>query len=201
MEQLSMNSFRPLDAHTHSQIVRDVSEDAAREKQEREKLEALESNLALKMQFAEGLLRDPKHPYAVAHDIFHNDLASATYAYLHWPRDEKVIEFQQRLLDEHGAAHFLPTKEEVAREIYDRASNCRDIDLFAKTIRLYCDVMGHIEKPGMNVTNNLQLVNNVMEVPRIENEDDWQQLASEQQTTLKEIRVESSTKSDDSQSE
>lgn len=151
---------------------------------------------ALKLKFADAILRNPNNPWQAAQKVFpgiinHERCNEAAH---HWAGDPVVLHFKERLVDEYGPREFLPTREEAAREIYERAQKAPKMDDFNKGMKLYCDVMGFIEKPGVNVTNNNSIVQNVLRVPYVQDEGEWEKIAVDQQENLLKLTVDGQAK-------
>lgn len=99
-------------------------------------------------------LRKPQDSYDIATTIFGGDTVSGMRAGSSWPTDPEVLRMRDEMLQQHGAEFFLPTKEDVARELldianekYDNGQLKHDARDREKLLRLYCEVMGYIEKP------------------------------------------------------
>jgi hypothetical protein len=145
----------------------------------------------LKLIFAEAWLRNPSNAYQAALKVTKNDPFAASKICDTLLFDDEVEEFKKLLIEEHGEDHFLPTKCEMVREVYDRARTCVADDSYAKLMKLAADMRGFIEKPGINITNNTQTNNRVMIVPVGKMTDqgtidveDWEKTAIEQQQSL-----------------
>lgn len=152
----------------------------------------LDENQDLKAQFADALLRSPQNPYEAAQKLG-LDQASTMHISANWPFRKDVCELKERLLHEFGAREFLPTKEEAARMIYDKAQQARKPDDFVKLMKLYGDYMGMIEKPGVTINNNNLIQPNVMAVPLVANLEEWATVASQQQAKLIDLAAKNET--------
>jgi len=140
-----------------------------------------------KEKFAVLLLKNPNNAYDVACRLYPNDVSRSMFIFNHWQSDPYVEECQDKLLEEFGEEHFLPTKAELAREIWDRAKAAYDDDSFTKLMRLYADVLGYIKKSDVNIDNRQMLVSpKIMILPAIEqaSEDVWENCLKEQQRSL-----------------
>lgn len=114
--------------------------------------------LELKKLFAIAVLkkplRKPQDSYEIGTMIFGGDTVGAMRAGASWPTDPDVLRLKDELIAEKGIDFFLPTKEELARELLDIANekfdnghlkhDARDRE---KLLRLYAELMGFIEKP------------------------------------------------------
>jgi hypothetical protein len=77
----------------------------------------------------------------------HQNASYASQCASQWPFDPYVIAKRKQLLAEQGEEAFLPTKVDLAREIWRDAENCRDPADKTRNLRLYAEVMGFVEKP------------------------------------------------------
>lgn len=122
----------------------------------------------LKRAYARKLLviSDPfKAAIAVVPDNTPNHTAIVLRIHNAWAADEEIRTLQRDIQDEEGEEAFLPSKAELARAVYDMATAERPTaaEDRLKAFRLYAEIRGFIEKPGVNINNthNTQ-VNNVM---------------------------------------
>jgi hypothetical protein len=136
---------------------------------------------ATKTRFARELLRT-KNANTAALSIIANP-GVALLAAKELPFDLFVIEEMERLTEENGEAAFLPNRYEIARMILERAKDIRDAEGFEKLMKLYCNVMGYIEKPGANVAVDVK-VNNVLVMTDHGSDDQWANKAAAQQKNL-----------------
>jgi|TARA_R110000803_G_scaffold89443_3_gene156679 uncharacterized protein YeeX (DUF496 family) len=143
----------------------------------------------LKTRFADALLRDPNNPFAAAQSIGVEQSRIMEIATT-WPIDDEVLKAKNELLEKHGAREFLPSREEAARLIWDKAQNSQKAEDVAKLMKIYGDYMGFIEKPGLTV-NNTQNVLHVMRVPMPDSVDDWEAKAISHQSNITSKMVES----------
>lgn len=136
-----------------------------------------------KTRFAELLLKTPDNPFKAAMGICGEDTGRALLVSSEWPDDPFVISEQKRLLDELGADHFLPTREELGRMVYQSAQDAKFEENKVKFLKLYADIRGFIAKPETNVT--VQNTNNrVMVVRENGSDDEWEQKLLKQQRGL-----------------
>jgi len=150
--------------------------------------ESAEELIALKEKFAELSLREPD-AFKVALVLYPNDTGRALRVANEWPNDPQVKEIRQSLVDaeEDGETAFLPTKADASRLAWNIA---RDADKFTedrlKALKLYAEIRGFIEKPAVNVNNNIQ--NNVsMRVLVVKDHgtnDEWETKLRSQQKKL-----------------
>lgn len=150
----------------------------------------LENETARKRKYAFQLLRDPSNPFAAGLKAFPEDTnyhhAMAMKVAQEWLEDEEVLVIKHELEAEHGAAFFLPTKGDVAREIYKTAKDARTAADKLKGFELYANLMSFIEKPPVAQINNTQnnTTNKVMVVPKSNSDDEWEQRLISQQQRL-----------------
>ena len=100
---------------------------------------------AKKLEFAVELLRSPAEPFKAALAVYPEDTNKALKVANQWTSDPLVIAEVKRLKDEEGELSFLPTKAELARQIWDNAATAVYKDDKAKLFKLYAEVMGFID--------------------------------------------------------
>jgi hypothetical protein len=140
-----------------------------------------------KQAFALALMERPGKPFDVAFALWpgNDETSKALFAATNWPTDEEVLDFQRAIVANPEVAGILPSKYQAAREVLDRARKCRDDETYTKLMRLYCEVMGQIDKPNSGIQVNTVTVNKVLVVPAMPtNRADWQRDAIAQQETL-----------------
>ena len=141
----------------------------------------------LRERFASEFLRLNKDQYKAGAAIWPSDPNKGVALGMELAADPKTKQIIADLLNTKGPRAFLPTKEEAAAEIWafatDKAVH-RDAKDRLSAFRLFCDVMGFIEKaPANNI--NLGVVNNkVMVVQSYGSDDEWEQAALAQQRQL-----------------
>ncbi len=148
------------------------------------------SEADLKIRFADALLRDPNNAFAAAQSIGIEQSRIMEIATT-WPADSEVLKAQKQLLEKHGAREFLPSREEAARLLWEKAQNAQKAEDVAKLMKIYGDYMGFIEKPGLTVNNNTQNVLHVMRVPMPDSAEEWEAKAIEHQSNITSKIVES----------
>ena len=136
----------------------------------------------LKIRFADALLRDPNNAFAAAQSIGIEQSRIMEIATT-WPNDSDVLKAQKQLVEKHGAREFLPSREEAARLLWEKAQNAQKAEDVAKLMKIYGDYMGFIQKPGLTV-NNTQNVLHVMRVPMPDSVEDWEAKAIEHQSNI-----------------
>lgn len=141
--------------------------------------------LALKRQFAIGLLYDPDKAYDIAKRLFPENFSDAMIAADFWPTDPIVEQCKQELLEEKGEMYFLPTKGQILREVVTVTRNANAATEKFQGYGLYAKLMGWNNEGGGGTTNNFFGGDNkVMEIVRAPTDDAWKQIAIEQQTAL-----------------
>jgi phage terminase small subunit len=140
-------------------------------------------NESQKTTFANAFVRS-KNAASAAMSAFPGDPGFALKMSHILPNDPFVLAEIARLKDEINEDDFLPTKAEIARKILDKADSAGDAEDYAKLMRLYCEIRGHIEKPGANGANVQVAVAPVMIVRDHGSDEEWQRKAEEQQRRL-----------------
>lgn len=136
-----------------------------------------------------ALLLKERDPFKAALQLFPDNTNRALWVANHWPIDTEVKAEQVRLMGEDDGSSFLPSKAELARDIWQRMQGTTlasgvtippTPEEYAKLAKLYADVRGFIEKPqtNVNVTTNVQ---RVVEMPVFQDEDAWEAAAAKQQ--------------------
>lgn len=103
------------------------------------------------------------------------------------PHDPEVLDELERLREEAGDLAGLPTKGETARLVLNAATAAKDggdAEGFEKLMKLYCSIVGYIEKPGTNVAVNNNSTTNVLVVTNNGSDDEWEKKAGQQQSRL-----------------
>ena len=88
----------------------------------------------LKIRFADALLRDPNNAFAAAQSIGIEQSRIMEIATT-WPVDSEVLKAQKKLLEKHGAREFLPSREEAARLLWEKAQNAQKAEDVAKLMK------------------------------------------------------------------
>lgn len=134
-----------------------------------------------KKRFAFEILKAPGESFSIAKSLL-GDTPAAFDAAGSWIADPIVLEEKDRLIEAHGQRYFLPTREDMVRDILKRAS-FSDNDGYTKLMKLASEMLGYIEKPGTSVTTNVQM-NPIMIVKDHGSDDDWENKVSNQQRSL-----------------
>lgn len=139
----------------------------------------------LKLLFAAALLRHPDNPYGAAREIethFGKQHVIATQ----WPEDQIVIDEMSRLTAILGPISKVPTKEQFAAEVYQKANSAKPGSEQLSYLQFFAKVMGYVEQPGRGDGVNIQINNQqkTMVVPVTSSEEEWERLAIEHQAKL-----------------
>lgn len=142
-----------------------------------------------KKRFAYQILLEPDEPYKAGlaaypeKDNYHNHMAMVVAQ--DWLNDVDIHLLKRQLIAEHGEDFFLPTKQDLAREIWKTAKNGKTSEKLAAQ-RLYAEVRGFIEKPVAAQINNTvsNTTNKVMVVPARTSDADWEDAVAAQQAKL-----------------
>lgn len=144
-----------------------------------------------KAAFAAALLKDPSNPFKAAMSVTGatgvNDVDKASDAAFmanYWPKDPFVVSEMQRLQSKEGELAFLPSKADLARKIWELANKPMDAADSAKLLKLYGEVMGHIEKPGTQVNVDARNLSRNVMVVKSHDKDSWEAKARAQQKGL-----------------
>lgn len=136
----------------------------------------------VKEAFATAMLR-LGDAFKAACAVFPNDTPRAVTYALPLSRDQTVLRHMEDMRREAGDEDFLPTRADVARELYnlgvDAGNDARDR---IQAFKSYAELMGYAPKNGAETTNNITQ-NNVMIVREIP-ADQWEKRAVEQQARL-----------------
>ena len=149
-----------------------------------------------KQKFAALLLHNPNNPYEVAQSLYADDIMRSLFVARNWVTDQLVLDTQKTLIEDFGEEHFLPSKADAARTIWDRAQKCNDDSEFAKLMRLYADVCGHIKQNEVNIdARSMTIAPKIMILPAQEHVEEsvWEKGLKEQQRKL---TIDSTVRSD-----
>jgi hypothetical protein len=148
----------------------------------------MNTELEYKKRFAAELLKvgntDSASIFKAALVVFGKETGQALRIANEWVYDPEVLAEQERLKEEKGVMSFLPTKSDLAKAVWDKArEEYVATEDFTKLMRLYAEIMSFIEKPGLNVTNNV-ISNRVMIVKDHGSDSDWEAKLAQQQKAL-----------------
>jgi hypothetical protein len=114
-----------------------------------------------------------------------NDEVTARAVAHQWTDNVFVKQFKRELIEEYGEEHFLPTKADLARELYamgvDKTIEARDR---VTALKEYALVRGFIEKVAAVNVNTGTVSNRVMVVQDHGSDTDWEAKVQKQQTKL-----------------
>ena len=111
-----------------------------------------------KKAFAAELLKLPNEPFKAALNVFGADSMAAMHAANYWVFDPIVKAEQDRLLEEQGEDAFLPTKPQIARELYELSQRERLTQadkLRIDALNSYAKLMGWISDSA-KINNNVK---------------------------------------------
>ena len=111
----------------------------------------------LKKEFAASLLKTPNEPFKAALAVFGSDSMAAMHAANYWVHDATVKAEQDRLIEELGEAAFLPSKAQIARELYELSQKER----LSQTDKLRIDALNSYAKLMGWITDSAKINNNV----------------------------------------
>jgi hypothetical protein len=139
--------------------------------------------------FAYQLLKEPGEVFKAGFAAFPEGTpeahALAMQAATEWPSEDEMIELKTELVAKHGEAHFLPSKGDLAREVYKIVKDGRTNMDKLSAAKVYAEIMGFIEKPGPAVQlNQTNVTNKVMVVPMAPTNEDWETKAMTAQNKL-----------------
>jgi hypothetical protein len=135
----------------------------------------------VKLRFAEAMLRFNNASQAAMSVI--GDPGRALRAAQTLPADPLVIEEMARLRDEKGESSFLPSKAALAREVLEKVREYKNPEDYLNGMKLYCTMMGHIEKPGTQVNVDAR-TQSVMILRSHGDDEEWEKRAVAQQQKL-----------------
>lgn len=144
-----------------------------------------------KAAFAVLLLKTPNEPFKAAIALFPDNTPRALWVANHWVADPEVLAAIEAIKADKGEMAFLPTKAELAKDIWDRMQGKRpdgsivppSPDDYAKLAKLYADIRNFIEKPATGPAVTV-VIPRAIEVPTHGTDDQWELAAEKQQTEL-----------------
>jgi len=142
--------------------------------------------VAKKRAFAIALMADPGNAFNIAFKLFprDEDTSLAIEAANTWKLDPVVLDQQAAAIKDPAAAGILADKHQTAAEILERARKCDDPEVYAKIMRLYADVMGHIDKAGTGASVAVNVTTKVLMMPHPLSKNEWSEKAVIQQRDL-----------------
>lgn len=145
-------------------------------------VEAVPENV-LKERFAEAFLKTPNDAFGAACRVFGADTIRALAAAQQWPLDTHVLQTQAALLDQWGEDHFLPSRAELARRVWQVGEMATDERNKLAAFKLYAEVRNFVAKDQINIQNNVTN-NRVMVMKDFGTDENWEKAAAKQQSKL-----------------
>lgn len=149
-----------------------------------------ELELAKKYLFAAAWLRNPKDVQGAANEVEPEHFTRAIWIAANWQLDPVVMAEKERLLALAGPIARVPSKEELALELYTLAKDTavtRSIGDKLAAYRFFAELMDYTQKPGSGTNINIQnnnITGKIMAVPLATSDDQWEKIAVEHQKTL-----------------
>lgn len=137
----------------------------------------------MKLAFAEALLVNPEDAFQAAFSI-EGDPGKCLKMVNEWVKDSIVVDEMLKLEGERGPDGFLPSKNRVARMLFDDIENCKDPSERRKMIRDYSELRGFIAKPATGEVNLNMTTSGVMVLRSSGNDDAWEETLAAQQKKL-----------------
>jgi len=154
-------------------------------------LQELENEL--KLAFADAWLRYPSDPFKAALVVTKGDSLAALSVLDRYQRDPELYDIKAALIEEYGEEAFLPSKEQMVRQVLDRAERAVEDADYCKLMALAFDARGMTSKAngGANVVINNNTDNRTMSIPvminsagNVASDEEWEQALIQQQKTL-----------------
>ena len=137
----------------------------------------------VKLRFADALVRT-RNAATAALRLFPENAGFALKLAMQLPDDPFVKAEMDRIKGDVGEVSLMPTKCDIARKVLERAElHSVDHEDFEKLMKLYCTIMGFVEKPGTNVGVAVT-VSPVMVIRDHGTDQEWADKALEQQRRL-----------------
>lgn len=114
--------------------------------------------------FAAASLRFPNEPLKAALAVFPHNMTAALFIMQEWPHDAYIVARKKVLLETDGPEAYLPSKYELAHDVYHVASTTTDAETRIKAYKLFADIQGHISKPSTAVQINTHVKQKVLVV-------------------------------------
>lgn len=124
--------------------------------------------------------------FKAAHSVFPSDPGRAMRVSWDWPNDKEILEYRAELLIESGGVEGIPSKDELAREIYQFTTKIVNEELRLKGYELFAKVRGYVERPAVtNIDNRrVTMTNKVLIVKDHGSDDAWERSLSDNQKRL-----------------
>ena len=144
-------------------------------------LEPFNCEAAFKQQFAAFMVQGFT-PFMSALKIWPNNNGYCASVAASWKNDPEVLAIVEAAKQASKAK--VPTKEELALELYEKAKSMEDED-YIKTTRLVADMLGYMPKAGDNNISISNVVNErVMVVKDKGSDEEWEAKLARQQAKL-----------------
>lgn len=147
--------------------------------------ETPEIETAMKKLFAAAWLRMPDNAFAAARGVDPENPGKQYYISVNWINDPFVIAEKEKLVAHFGPVARVPSKEELALEIYKR--ECKDDSMRLQYLKFFAQLMGYTEdtdgtNPKININNMVGV--RIMPVPVAASDEEWEKRAKEHALTL-----------------
>lgn len=112
---------------------------------------------AKKREFARHLIKRPNDPFKAAAYIYPDkaNVGNRLIVAHDWPDDPIVVMEMDRLVWDDDASKVLPTKAQIAFEVYSMGMKSTNEEVKVKAFKLYCDIQAITQAgPGININNN-----------------------------------------------
>lgn len=141
---------------------------------------------SLKPAFAKAMLRYPGRPIEAASQVCGQDWNILLVMAHEWSEDEEVHRLMRELGETEGWDKNLPTRAEIAYDVWMRAKEAKNTSEYTKLVELHCSMRpGFIERPVQpGITNNTIFANKVVEVLSHGSDAEWEKQAEKQQQEL-----------------
>ena len=147
-----------------------------------------EDEAAMKLRYAELRVKFPSTPH---HELVltiltgDDNIGRAYQAAFAWDRDFDVLEAIENFKNGgYSSTDKAPDKDEFCKEVLAYARTEEDAKAKLEAFKLYANMKGFIEKPGVTVNNNTLTVNKVMKVSVASSDDEWERKVAAQQDRL-----------------
>lgn len=146
------------------------------------------------MQEFARLLFKGKTPFEAANLMHPNNINRACFIAIEWPKDARFNAIKDTLKGDTGDSHLMD-RTGLLEVVSDRLQGTRydngqviplTPDEFVKVAKLFAEIRGYIEKPGVSINNNV-VMPRVMAVPSQGNDAEWEAALANQQQQLLDV--------------
>lgn len=137
-----------------------------------------------KARFGALLLKTPNDAFGAALKLYPGDTSRCLIIARSWPTDPIVVDAMTGKVEREGELAQLPDRVELAKKVWDRLNGEMEPEEFVKVAKLYAEIRGYIEKPGVTVNNNTQVNNRVMVIKDLGTDAEWEAKSAKQQREL-----------------